>query len=212
MSEEQNVDIVEAGENVDSVDHVDNVETVEKVIDLDNSVPKASVPDVQNPEIKAKTVKDLTDEERQIIINNAKAGIDTPNFEVRFFKNGNSRIVKKKAKPLTVTQKVLQSQPVNETKTDKVCLSNDQLLMEHIIELNSKFDKLYTKHKKLKKKYYNLRDDIYVDDNEIESPTDIEPQRSEPQQEQPEPESPKHVYTPPPRIGNNWRSRVQFLY
>jgi len=206
MSEEE--------QTVESTEQVTNDQkesTTEKVIDLDDNVSQPV--DQQLPEIKAKTVKELTDEERQIIINNAKAGIDTPNFEVKFFKNGNTRIVKKKAKPLSVAQKALQNQPVTQMPEAKVCLSNDQLLMEHIIELNAKFDKLYSKHKKLKKKYYNLRDDIYVDDNEAqeeEKPVTI---KDNGENEKITNTEQQNVYTPPPRIqSSNWRSRVQFLY
>jgi len=207
MSEEEpNVESTETEQVTDD----QKESTTEKVIDLEESVsPTTEVQQV--PDIKAKTVKELTDEERQIIINNAKAGIETPNFEVKFFKNGNARIVKKKAKPLSVAQKALQNQPVAQLPETKVCLSNDQLLMEHIIELNTKFDKLYSKHKKLKKKYYDLRDDIYVDDNEVcetEQREDVQVDN-----EKPVNNDQQNVYTPPPRIqSSNWRSRVQFLY
>ncbi|KAH0787380.1 hypothetical protein GPJ56_008575 [Histomonas meleagridis] len=98
--------------------------------------------------------------------------------------------------------------------------------MEHIIELNSRLDKLTGKHKKLKKKYHRLKNDIYIDAEEIpsveqtlndeqvslearnsqgsEQKEDIvssEPQVSSERQEQ--------VYNVPVQRG--WRARVQYL-
>ena len=39
-------------------------------------------------------------------------------------------------------------------------MSDNQLMMEHIIELNNQVNKLMNKQKKLKKKYRSLKHDI----------------------------------------------------
>ena len=45
------------------------------------------------------------------------------------------------------------------------------MLFQHIIDLNNKFDTIMNKHKKLKKKYKKMKNDIYVEDVDlIENP------------------------------------------
>ena len=53
------------------------------------------------------------------------------------------------------------------TTEAKKYYTDNQLLFEHIIEINAKIDKLTSKHKKLKKKYNTIRNDIYADDEDI---------------------------------------------
>ncbi|KAH0797369.1 uncharacterized protein GO595_009690 [Histomonas meleagridis] len=138
-----------------------------------------------------------------------------------FFKNGNARVTAKKSKTPTVSQKVIKN-----NNDGKVYLSNDQLLMEHIIELNSRLDKLTGKHKKLKKKYHRLRDDIYIDAEEIPSveqtlndeqvSLDARNSQGSEQKEdivsseaQVSSERQEQVYNVPVQRG--WRARVQYL-
>ena len=140
---------------------------VEKEINLETSVDQEEVEvneDNVDIKIEKKPVKQLTKEERDFIITNAKNGIENEYFDVKILKNGNARIVAKKSKTPTVSQKVIKN-----NNEGKVYLSNDQLLMEHVMELQLQLTKLQGKHKKLKKKYYNLRNDIYedVDDSPV---------------------------------------------
>ena len=120
--------------------------------------------------VENKSIKSLTDDERAIIIANAKSGIEQPNFDVKFFSNGNFRIIKRKQVKPSVSQKVINANDENsldkQIQDKKIYYTNDQLLIEHIIELNSKVDKLMSKHKKLKRKYQTLCTDLYVDDND----------------------------------------------
>lgn len=120
--------------------------------------------------VENKSIKSLTDDERAIIIANAKSGIEQPNFDVKFFSNGNFRIIKRKQVKPSVSQKVINADNENaldkQIQDKKIYYTNDQLLIEHIIELNSKVDKLMSKHKKLKRKYQTLCTDLYVDDND----------------------------------------------
>ena len=131
----------------------------------DSSKDKSTQPIIEN-----KPINELSDIERAVIVANAKNGIDMPFFDVKFFGNGKYRIVKKKPVKPSTSQKVIKASVSNSPDIKdpdrKVYYTNDQLLMEHIIELNSKVDKLMTKHKKLKRKYQSLSADIYVEDNE----------------------------------------------
>lgn len=168
------------------------------------------------PIIENKAVNELNDVERAVIVANAKNGVDMPFFDVKFFGNGKYRIVKKKPVKTTISQKVIKNNPSN--NDNKVYYTNDQLLMEHIIELNSKVDKLMTKHKKLKRKYQTLSADIYVDDNEeptTESPPPTDgknktPSTDEPINEQPK-NSPQTMTTKHIRQRSSWRNQLNYL-
>ena len=120
--------------------------------------------------VEKKPITKLKEEEKALIIKNYLDGIDQPFFEVKQFKNGNYKIIKKKQQKQTITDKALNSEkpPTNSNKNQKVFYSDNQLLFEHIIDLNSKFDKLMNKHKKLKRKYQNLQQDIYADSEDLD--------------------------------------------
>ena len=178
--------------------------------------------------VDSKNVGELTDDERAIIIANAKNGIDQPNFDVRFFRNGKFRIVRKKEKPPTISEKVVKTQEIPQN-VKKAYYTDNQLLFEHIIELNAKVDRLMSKHKKLKRKYQTLQSDIYVDDDEIETikqPVNNEPINepvNEPVNEPINNEPINEPPTPTPNIQTtqqmitstptrqNWRSRLRYL-
>ena len=169
----------------------DNV-TEEIVLDL-NEDKKEDIKDVKKEEdikpdpkiIPAKRIDELTDEERKIIIENERAGIKNPYYNVKLFKNGNVRICK--AKKPTLSQQVISNNGEREIRNTsgnngKVYMTDSQLMWEHIFELENKYNTLYTKHKKLKAKY----NDLYIEDDDLISrqmPT-YEQQQQEPVYEQ----------------------------
>ena len=179
-----------------------------------------------NKFIEKKPIAKLTEDERAFIIANAKAGVDQPYFNVKFFKNGKAQITKKKETPQTVSSKITTQMPPPK-KEQQVYYTDNQLLFEHIIELNAKVEKLMHKQKKLKRRYQTLQDDIYVDDSE-ETPQNI-PQEKISQNSSPSSE-PEVVSQPPlaeqgsatqPQnvnikrnvrsVKNGWRSQIAFL-
>ena len=119
----------------------------------------------ENIIIEKKPINKLTKQERDIIVNNAKNGIDNKYYDVKLFKNGSTRIVLKKNNK----KNDCNSNEVEDKISTKSYLSNDQFLMEHIIKLNSKVEHLRNKQKKLKRKYHKMKHDIYeeTDDSEI---------------------------------------------
>lgn len=143
--------------------------TNECVIDATNAECEANADDTPQtiePETKSierKPVKNLTEAEKQILINDARAGRDSSNYNVKFFKNGNVHITQKK---LTKSQHLIaaQGEPTNDIR-DRPILTNEQLLMEHVMDLENKFTKMSMKHKKLKKRYAELESNIYYEDN-----------------------------------------------
>ena len=113
--------------------------------------------------IEAKQVSKLTDEERKYLIDLYRNGEEDERFKVVFNKNGSSRIVKKKQPVKTLSSKLLDK---NDTNRRNPSLTTEQLLMEHVIDLESKYATLIQKHKKLKKCYKSMHEDLYVDDEE----------------------------------------------
>ena len=200
----------------------DNV-TEEIVLDL-NEDKKEDVKKEEDikPEpkiIPAKRIDELTDEERKILIENERAGIKNPYYNVKLFKNGNVRICK--AKKPTLSQQVISNNGEREIKNTngdnrKVYMTDNQLMWEHIFELENKYNTLYTKHKKLKAKY----NDLYIEDDDLISrqmPTYEQQQEPVYEQQQQEPvyeqQQEQEQEQPQPPIyqnikRNNWRSML----
>ena len=146
--------------------------TEEIVLDLNENInedKKDVKEEVKKPEpkiIPAKRIDELTDEERKILIDNERAGIKNPYYNVKLFKNGNVRICK--AKKPTLSQQVISNNGEREIRSTngnngKVYMTDNQLMWEHIFELENKYNTLYTKHKKLKAKY----NDLYIEDEDL---------------------------------------------
>ena len=100
-------------------------------------------------------------------------------------------------------------------KPERKYLSNEQLLMEHIFELNTQMNKLKNKQKKLKNKYKGIKRDLYVDVDENDEPHNdekdfIQGDRNRPPSEELE----KRGLRPQPEghaVQRGWRSRVSYL-
>ena len=140
--------------------------------------------------IARKKVDELTEQERAQLISDAQKGKEHEFYSVKLFKNGKTRITLKKQ---SKAQELIQSNETNEdpmgpasaheklTTPSKRYLTDNQLLFEHIINLESQYNKLHAKHKKLKKRYNDLEGYLYADDSD----NDEKPAHSgEPQQKQ----------------------------
>lgn len=174
-----------------------------------------------------KDISKLTLEERAKIITDARNGIPNEHYDVILLKNGNTRIVKKKNKTPTqsVASRLISQTQNNQTPTpNKIYMSDTQIMMEHIIELNNQVNKLANKHKKLKKKYRALKHDIYEEDIEqeqapsqalVQEPQSKEPQSQEPQSQesqQSSKESQSQEPQPPSQeMRRTWRSYLTYL-
>ena len=195
----------------------------------------------KEPQTKVKDISKLTLEERAKIISDARNGIPSEHYDVIVLKNGNTRIVKKKIKTPSLSNRLINEQKQEVNNSKKLYMSDNQLMMEHIIELNNQVNKLANKHKKLKKKYRALKHDIYEEDIEQENekgtsfglersssirlqepqsqeqqPPSQEPQGQEQQQPSKEPqnqESQSQEPQPPSQAlrGRTWRSYLTYL-
>ena len=174
----------------------------------------------KEPQTKVKDISKLTLEERAKIISDARNGIPSEHYDVIVLKNGNTRIVKKKIKTPSLSNRLINEQKQEVNNSKKLYMSDNQLMMEHIIELNNQVNKLANKHKKLKKKYRALKHDIYEEDIEQENEIGLErsssirlqapsqalvqePQSKEPQSQEPQP--------PSQEIRRTWRSYLTYL-
>ena len=118
-------------------------------------------------------VKNLNKDERKKIIQDHEAGVENPWFKVQQLKNGSVRIIKR-SNPLTSDNTETK---ISEKYTGKR-LTNEQLLMEHIIDLEKRYETMRLKHKKLKKRYNKLEMDLFESDDE-EVPAEVSAERDE---------------------------------
>ena len=198
--------------------------TEEIVLDLNENINEDKKDEVKEevkkPEpkiIPAKRIDELTDEERKILVDNERAGIKNPYYNVKLFKNGNVRICK--AKKPTLSQQVISNNGEREIKNTngdnrKVYMTDNQLMWEHIFELENKYNTLYTKHKKLKAKY----NDLYIEDDDLisrqNSVYEQMQQKQEPvyEEQEQEPVYEEQTQQPQPTYQNikrnNWRSML----
>ena len=89
-------------------------------------------------------------------------------------------------------------------------LTNDQLLLEHVLDLEARFAKMEMKTKKLKKKYKNLKHDIYVDTDE-ETPGALRTTFEPTEKQQIIDETPQ-ITRPPVSNLRGWRARIAAQY
>ena len=176
---DQNVQIEIENENEDN----------EETIEIKPTQPEQPP---QKQTITRKPINELTQDEKNQLIADAKNGIQNEFYNVKFFKNGNTHITLKKQ---TKAQELIK---LNETNPEKVItpttryLTDNQLLFEHIINLESQYSKLHAKHKKLKKRYNELEGYLYADDSDDEKP--LKQNQSQPvQQPQAQSQPPQEV-------------------
>ncbi len=186
------------------------------------TIEQPEQPEQQEP--KQEIVKDiskLTLEERAKIISDARNGIPSEHYDVIVLKNGNTRIVKKKIKtPSLSTRLIDQAQNKEQNneennvqeKSKKIYMSDNQLMMEHIIELNNQVNKLMNKQKKLKKKYRSLKHDIYEEELEQEvNKQDVKPEIKPEVKQETKPETNNQVNNQVQYKRKGWRSYVSYL-
>ena len=108
-------------------------------------------------------VKNLTKAQRSKLIQDSEAGIENQYFKVQQMRNGTTRIVKR-SNPLN-SDAESAGRDINNRYTGKR-LTTEQLLLEHVLDLERKYEIMRQKHKKLKKRYNRLETDIFDSDDE----------------------------------------------
>uniref|UniRef100_UPI0038701F1A hypothetical protein n=1 Tax=Methanobrevibacter sp. TaxID=66852 RepID=UPI0038701F1A len=109
----------------------------------------------------------------------------------------------------------------NEANVEKVLtptsryLTDNQLLFEHIINLETQYNKLHAKHKKLKKRYNDLEGYLYANDSdsdEEEKPKKAQKTIQEQIQPEPIPASQQQQSIPQPEIQSQIQPQIQNPY
>ena len=118
-------------------------------------------------EYQGLTVKQLSKSQRSKVIEDFEKGVDNPYFKVNRLKNGTYR-VNKRSTPLSSepSEAVARANERIEKRTAGMRLTTEQLLLEHMFELERRLEGMRMKHKKLKKRYNKLESDIFSDDEE----------------------------------------------
>ena len=124
---------------------------------------------VEQPAYKwtSKPVKQLSKSERDRLIEDFEKGTENMYFKVNRLKNGGYRI-NKRSNPLVTDAVEATTRTADKIskKYDGKQLTTEQLLLEHMFELERKYEIMRMKHKKLKKRYNKLEDDIFESDDE----------------------------------------------
>ena len=158
------------------IEHDDHNDTIKESIN-EGHTDESSDDELVKDDVKAndeqpiqelnKPVKQLTKAERETIINEFNNGVDNKYYKVHKLKNGSIRITKR-ANPLTNN-----AEDAHETVNKKIDnklntkrLTDNQLLLEHIIDLEKRYEVMRMKHKKLKKRYNKLECDLFEDDSD----------------------------------------------
>ena len=135
----------------------------------DDEEPEVVQQEVVQPAYKwtSKPVKQLSKSERDRLIEDFEKGTENVYFKVNRLKNGSYRI-NKRSNPLVTdaTEAPAKTAENISKKYDGKQLTTEQLLLEHMFELERKYEIMRMKHKKLKKRYNKLEDDIFESDDE----------------------------------------------
>ena len=185
------VNEVSDDEDIDPSELIDTQENKPKITQQENlTSTDESTKESRYKRIEHKPVSKLTADESNYLIDLYKNGGEDDYYKVYFYKNGTNKIVKKKQPPKYNTAKRLLEQQQQQAKP---VMTTEQILMEHVIDLEAKYATLYQKHKKLKKNYKSLHEDIYVDDEDDR----MIPQPQQPEKiTQPEPEPEEVIQRP----------------
>ena len=116
--------------------------------------------------IPQKKICELTDDEKKALYEASLRNEYNDYYEVKHHANGKYRIVHRK--PKTIAQQAISgngeltinTDAHDKSKQSKVYMSDNQLVWMHLLDLEQKYERLYNKHKKLKRKY----NDLYIED------------------------------------------------
>jgi hypothetical protein len=184
-------------------------------VEVEIETPKESKPviEIEKPTqsppkiIKPKAVAQLCDKEKEDIISVFKNGGTHNDYNVKFLKDGTSKITLKRKKAEPVSSQLLKE---DLPRTDKkIHLSDNQLLFEHVMDLQIKCEKLMNKHKKMKKRLseYEQYEDI---DEEPMQPM-ITPKVEIEQEEKEVPRQEDRAPRPVSTKNRSWRSHISYI-
>ena len=161
VPEDVSMDVIGSDNDDDSTTTNTSNDNVNVIVNEPDETPAI------NDEMLNKPVKKLTKSERDKLVREYEDGVDNKYYKVMRMKNGQMRITKR-TNPLGDADTAHETVSNNiETRFGKR-LTNDQLLLEHIIDLEKRYEVMRMKHKKLKKRYNKLEQDIFDSESDDE--------------------------------------------
>jgi hypothetical protein len=112
-------------------------------------------------------IKDLTEAQYNKILQDLKSGKEYKYFTYGHLKNGTT-VLRKKNPPTKLQTIAKRSKESNSIPSDKVYMTNEQQMFEHIIAMREEISNLKAKNKKRKYENRELYDMYYVDEDEID--------------------------------------------
>jgi hypothetical protein len=102
---------------------------------------------------------------------------------------------------------------INVQDSSKVFMTDQQLMWEHIIEMNKEIERLRGKNKKRKQQFNELVNDMYYVDGDSDTNQTSEEQNVEENVEDIQPQHSEQTRGPeePRNRASNWRSRIKYL-
>ena len=139
-----------------------------------------------------KKIADMSKEEKDVIINELKSGGMSDYFELKQFKNGNCRLINKRKKqnehsPIKIfkddsSDKIeVASEEIKPKQIKSPKLTNEQFMLQSIMDIKSENAVLRTKLKKYKKRLNEFY--ITAEDEEVSIPAPNQEAQDEPQYE-----------------------------
>lgn len=188
--------------------NVENTTDEKPVKNVDAYVGSAQ----SKPIYACKTVKKLSNDERSMLVNKFEKGVEDPYFKVIRMSNGQIRITKRR-NPIVADVKQAQEERSTRIANKVGRLTNEQLLMEHIIDLETRFESMRLKHKKLKKRYNELENSIYEDVDKCVDVGVFETKTTTHVQSQPQnTESEQPIQTQKRRLKRtSWRDAIEYM-
>ena len=157
-------------------------------------------------DISGLAVKQLSKAQRTKLIEAYENGSDNPYFKVNRLKNGSYRVTKRSNPLLNETPEHISERVTKRYEGKR--LTTEQMLLEHVFELERKCEIMRMKHKKLKKRYNKLETDIFEsDDDEPPVPGPAEPEPVEVNYAEPEPSEPPITTFRRP-VRKTWRNML----
>ena len=173
-------------------------------IEIEHESPEESIEEPAAPEpmapvveddISGLAVKQLSKAQRTKLIEAYENGSDNPYFKVNRLKNGSYRVTKRSNPLLNETPEHVTERVTKRYEGKR--LTTEQLLLEHMFELERKCEVMRMKHKKLKKRYNKLENDLFDDSSddelnvrEVTAERDVEQPVHEVKYAEPEPSAP----------------------
>ena len=206
--------------NDDEIEDAED-EVKEEVKEPEEPVKEEVKEVAEPPAYQSKVVKKLTKDERQMLIDKFNNGEEDAYFKVVKMSNGSIRITKRKTPVIQDAEQAQKehSNTIERRNRTSGRLTNEQLLMEHIIDLEKRFECMRLKHKKLKKRYNELENSIYEDVYDIQTPVQaayeaVEEAPAEPVEAPAEqtPEQPTtSTFSRQRRAKRSWRDAINYM-